>query len=306
MLAGGPRGGRHILADSNLDWGQGLEALARLQRERPEFRDMTFYYFGDTDPAHYGVAGRCHVINAVDDQSRLPGLDRVETPYLAVSASLQFGPWGPPGFFRDLDRLEPVRLTDDTTIAIYRTADLRDDLAAHRSVNVPAAREPVLEPVGQLGHAPDQPLGIDRLDRVDREVFDHDEVLFAAQHAHREVPVDDARVELEQGAAVAVVDRPADRDEPHDGTPLGIGPGRPDVDRLLAIEPQRNDELPAAGEGVGFVTRSLHEFDDQPRHVGIGGLGASRTARARRYPPRRPACNDPIGRPQAAQYRSET
>ena len=111
---------------------RGSKTLVRLQRERPEFRDITFYYFGDTDPAHYGVAGRCYVINAVDDQSHLPGLDRVETPYLAVSASLQLGPWGPPGFFRDLDRLEPVRLTDDTTIAIYRTADLRDDLAAHQ------------------------------------------------------------------------------------------------------------------------------------------------------------------------------
>ena len=126
ILAGGPRGGRHILADSNLDWGQGLDALVRLQRERPEFRDLTLYYFGDTEPAYYGVAGRCYVINAVDDQSRLPGLDGVDTPYLAVSASLQFGPWGPPGFFRDLDRVKPVRLTDDTTIAIYRTADLWD------------------------------------------------------------------------------------------------------------------------------------------------------------------------------------
>ena len=49
-----------------------------------------------------------------------------------MSASLQFGPWGPPGFFRDLDRLEPVHLTADTTIAIYRTADLTDVLAAHQ------------------------------------------------------------------------------------------------------------------------------------------------------------------------------
>ncbi len=132
MLAGGSRGGRYILADSNLDWGQGLDTLVRLQRDRPLFRDLTFYYFGDTEPVHYGVAGRCYVVNAVDDQSRLPGLDRVDSTYLAVSASLQFGPWGPPGFFRDLDRLAPVRLTDDSTIAIYRTADLRDRQAEHQ------------------------------------------------------------------------------------------------------------------------------------------------------------------------------
>ena len=59
VLAGGPMGGRHILSDSNLDWGQGLKGLARLQRSEPEFRDLTLYYFGDTDPAYYGVRGAC-------------------------------------------------------------------------------------------------------------------------------------------------------------------------------------------------------------------------------------------------------
>jgi hypothetical protein len=124
VIAGGPIGGRRVLSDSNLDWGQGLKSLHRLQQERSEFQDLTLYYFGDTDPAHYGVGGRCYVINAVEDHSCIPGLDTVKTAYLAVSASLQWGPWGPPGFFEVLDHLEPVRLTDDTTIAIYRTAGL--------------------------------------------------------------------------------------------------------------------------------------------------------------------------------------
>ena len=131
------RGGHRILADSNLDWGQGLKSLARLQRDQPEFSDMTLYYFGDTEPVHYGVSGPSYVINAIDDQSTLAGLDSVKTPYLAVSASLQWGPWGPPGFFHILDRLEPIRFTDDTTIAIYRTADLR---RITRSIQVPPAR----------------------------------------------------------------------------------------------------------------------------------------------------------------------
>ena len=125
VLAGGPLGGRHILSDSNLDWGQGLKGLARLQCAEPEFRNLTLYYFGDTDPACYGVEGTAHIVNAVDDQSRLPGIQTVTTCYLAVSASLQWGPWGPPGFFRRLDSIAPFRMTDDTTIAIYRTADLR-------------------------------------------------------------------------------------------------------------------------------------------------------------------------------------
>jgi hypothetical protein len=126
--AGGPLGGRLILADSNLDWGQGLKSLARLQRERTELCDLTLYYFGDTDPARYGVVGHIDVVNAVDDQSRLPSLAAVDTAYVAVSASLQWGPWGPAGFFRVLDRLEPVAYTADTTIAIYRMAEVREAL----------------------------------------------------------------------------------------------------------------------------------------------------------------------------------
>jgi hypothetical protein len=125
VLAGGSIGGRRILADSNLDWGQGLKSLARLQRDQPEFSDMTLYYFGDTEPVYYGVSGSSYVINATDDQSGLASLDSVKTRYLAVSASLQWGPWGPRGFFHTLNRVEPLRFTDDTTIAIYRTVDLK-------------------------------------------------------------------------------------------------------------------------------------------------------------------------------------
>lgn len=132
IAAGGPIGGRRILSDSNLDWGQGLKSLARLQRENPAYRDMTLYYFGDTEPRHYGVAGVAHVVNAVDDHSALPPVVAATTPYIAVSASLQFGPWGPEGFFREFDGLKPVAMTDDATIAIYRAADLAAPLGEAR------------------------------------------------------------------------------------------------------------------------------------------------------------------------------
>ncbi len=123
-LAGGPIGGRRVLADSNLDWGQGAKSLARLQRSRAEFRDLTLYYFGDTDPARYGVVGRRIVFNAIREPADMPSRLAAETPFLAVSASLQFGPWGPPGYFRRLDPIRPFAYTDDSTIAIYRTADV--------------------------------------------------------------------------------------------------------------------------------------------------------------------------------------
>jgi hypothetical protein len=124
-LAGGPEGGRRILADSNLDWGQGLRSLARLQQEDPRYRDLTTYYFGDTHPSYYGVAGPAYVIDAHGPVEPLPTPSRAETAYLAVSRSLQYGPWGPPAFFRSLDAATPVVILPDHTMAIYRTADLR-------------------------------------------------------------------------------------------------------------------------------------------------------------------------------------
>lgn len=119
-LAGGPEGGRWILADSNLDWGQGARALARLQRLRPELRELTFYAFGDTDPAHYGVAGRIHRFDAHGPVGEVPPRLRAATPFVAVSRSLQHGPWGPPGYFRALEGMRPSAITDDHTIAVYR------------------------------------------------------------------------------------------------------------------------------------------------------------------------------------------
>lgn len=123
-LAGGPAGGRRILADSNLDWGQGAKALARLQRERPEFRNLTLYYFGDTDPGYYRVAGRRYVIDASDLHPHVPRRLAADTPFLAVSTSLQWGPWGEPGYFRCLDGVRPIAMVGGQTIAIYRVADI--------------------------------------------------------------------------------------------------------------------------------------------------------------------------------------
>ncbi|WZO99532.1 glycosyltransferase family 39 protein [Isosphaeraceae bacterium EP7] len=123
VAAGGPMGGMIILADSNLDWGQGARSLARLQLAEPAYRDLTFYAFGDTDPGFYGVVGRRIVVNADDIHSGLPERLEAETPYLAVSTSLIHGPWGPAGYFDDLKRLRPVAQTDDRTILIYRTPD---------------------------------------------------------------------------------------------------------------------------------------------------------------------------------------
>ncbi len=121
---GGPAGGRAILADSNLDWGQGLKDLARLQHARPEYLDLTLYYFGETDPRHYKVQGTMHLVDATGFRTHLPARLEASTRYVAVSSSLQYGPWGPPGYFRELDDRVPVMLLPGATIAIYRSPGL--------------------------------------------------------------------------------------------------------------------------------------------------------------------------------------
>jgi hypothetical protein len=116
ILAGGKIGGRRVLADSNLDWGQGLRSLARLEAQ---YRPMTLFYFGDVNPGHYVTPADGYQITATGTPAGLPPKFAVETRYVAVSASLRDGPWGPEGYFRALDRLLPVAYTDDGTIAIY-------------------------------------------------------------------------------------------------------------------------------------------------------------------------------------------
>lgn len=119
-LAGGTAGGRVILADSNLDWGQGARALASLQANDPRFADLTLYYFGATEPRHYGVVGRCHVIDAGSVHPTLPAHLTCDTTYLGVSSSLRWGPWGPPDYFQALHSRIPIAFTSDGTIAIYQ------------------------------------------------------------------------------------------------------------------------------------------------------------------------------------------
>jgi len=53
-IAGGPAGGYRWLADSNVDWGQGLPALADYLRARGN-PPILLSYFGSADPAYYGI-----------------------------------------------------------------------------------------------------------------------------------------------------------------------------------------------------------------------------------------------------------
>ncbi len=64
FVAGGTENGYKLLSDSNVDWGQDLPELARLQKDRPLRDDgaqnptVALSYFGLVDPALYGVRSR--------------------------------------------------------------------------------------------------------------------------------------------------------------------------------------------------------------------------------------------------------
>jgi 4-amino-4-deoxy-L-arabinose transferase-like glycosyltransferase len=55
--AGGPSRGYRLLVDSNLDWGQGLDALARYSRRVPAGTRLHYAYFGTALPSRHGVRG---------------------------------------------------------------------------------------------------------------------------------------------------------------------------------------------------------------------------------------------------------
>ena len=54
QLAGGSRGGVRYLGDSNLDWGQDLGKLPAVM-EQHGLDEVILSYFGNTDPAFYGI-----------------------------------------------------------------------------------------------------------------------------------------------------------------------------------------------------------------------------------------------------------
>ncbi len=54
IAVGGPRLGYQIIADSNVDWGQDLPALADYVSETTE-QPIYLSYFGQADPAYYGI-----------------------------------------------------------------------------------------------------------------------------------------------------------------------------------------------------------------------------------------------------------
>ncbi len=109
-LVGGPSGGRYMLVDSNLDWGQDLKGLKGYM-ERHGIGKVKLAYFGLSDPAYYGI-----------DYDLLPSYAIMGQPIckegspavlelkgtMAVSATLLQGLYCPADFYRILHGMEPI------------------------------------------------------------------------------------------------------------------------------------------------------------------------------------------------------
>lgn len=96
-LWGGPQNAHRILADSNVDWGQGLKAMKRYIDQR-QIKDCWFAYFGSVvaDSAYYGIPCKplpASFANAV--QLRMPAIPQsVDGPVFLSASEIAGTYWG--------------------------------------------------------------------------------------------------------------------------------------------------------------------------------------------------------------------
>ena len=109
-LVGGPRGGRYMLVDSNLDWGQDLKGLKGYM-ERNGIRKVKLAYFGLNDPGYYGIDYDLLPSYAIMGQPTCkegsPAVLELKGT-MAVSATLLQGLYCPGDFYWKLRGIKPT------------------------------------------------------------------------------------------------------------------------------------------------------------------------------------------------------
>jgi len=86
-LVGGPAALPRLLADSNIDWGQGLPALARWQKANAK-GGLFLAYFGNADPAAWGVRSTRLPAYGPVDESEPPGVPKIPSRlFVAISTT---------------------------------------------------------------------------------------------------------------------------------------------------------------------------------------------------------------------------
>lgn len=122
VWAGGADNGLQYLADSNLDWGQGLPDLADFARERG-IRKLHLSYFGFDIPYRYFPESELEVVAPPWDDSTAKGeYLRPEPGYYAVSATLLPGHYFAPkyrNYYQVFRSLTPIAKPGHS-IYVYR------------------------------------------------------------------------------------------------------------------------------------------------------------------------------------------
>jgi hypothetical protein len=122
-FVGGPSNGYRYLADSNVDWGQGLKLLKAWMDEE-KVSHIALAYFGTADPAYYGV--QYTSLPAATPQFDLPSIDRAWTRpalpgFVAISATVLTGVYLDPEwqtFYRGIHDMTPVAVLGNS-IFVY-------------------------------------------------------------------------------------------------------------------------------------------------------------------------------------------
>jgi tetratricopeptide (TPR) repeat protein len=123
-FVGGPSNGYKYLADSNIDWGQGLKLLKKWM-DQQSVPHIALAYFGTADPVYYGIdytplpaaapGMDLPSISRMWSRPRLPG-------YVAVGATVLTGVYLDPQwqmFYRGLHGTRPVAALGNS-IFVYR------------------------------------------------------------------------------------------------------------------------------------------------------------------------------------------
>lgn len=140
-LVAGPTKQR-LLADSNLDWGQGLRALAKYQREN-DVDVIALGYFGTARPEGYGV--RACRLASFGSERFTRSVDCALEPVIAVSLTLLQGLYVGREAYEWLRRRAPTAIVGGS-IAVFDLRAERDvrkgDDRNRRRLSHPAAAKP--------------------------------------------------------------------------------------------------------------------------------------------------------------------
>jgi len=121
-LAGPPQNALHYLADSNIDWGQGLPALGQFTRDA-QVQWITTYYFGNDHPRRFLVPGKFNVAPPPWEAAYAQGEFLEPAPGLyAISANMLTGQFFAPQYrryFRRFRQMQPYAVVNGGSIFIY-------------------------------------------------------------------------------------------------------------------------------------------------------------------------------------------